>query len=70
MTLPGSSSPRRAPCPRATQERLLLLMLVLALPACATTPPAAYDCANPPTLRGVVKVKDPVPNRAAARTAT
>lgn len=63
MSLPGSSSSRRAPRSRAAQERLSLLLLVLALPACATTPPAPYDCANPPTLRGVVKVKDPIPNR-------
>lgn len=63
MSLPGSSSPRCAPCPRALQQWLTLLALVLALPACATTPPAPYDCAAPPTLRGVVKVKDPIPNR-------
>ncbi len=44
-------------------DRLTPLILVLALPACATTPPAPYDCAAPPALRGVVKVKNPIPNR-------
>jgi subtilisin family serine protease len=43
-------------------ERLAVI-LVVALPACATTPPAPYDCAAPPALSGVVKVKNPVPNR-------
>ncbi len=38
-------------------------LLTLALPACTTTPPAPYDCARPPALRGVVKVKDALPNR-------
>jgi subtilisin family serine protease len=41
--------------------RLPAVLLALILPACAT--PAPYDCAAPPTLKGVVKVKDPIPNR-------
>ena len=48
---------------RAKAWQRLAILLVLALPACATTPPAAYDCAAPPALRGVVKVKNPIPNR-------
>jgi hypothetical protein len=63
MTLSGSRTHLRIPPSRAAQERLTLLLLVLALPACTTTPPAPYDCAAPPSLRGVVKVKDPIPNR-------
>lgn len=50
------------PAPTRAWERLAML-LVFAFPACATTPPAAYDCAAPPALRGVVKVKNPIPNR-------
>jgi subtilisin family serine protease len=42
--------------------RLLAIGLVLVLPACASTP-APFDCAAPPALRGVVKVKNPIPNR-------
>jgi len=40
----------------------LAIGLVLALPACGTTP-TPYDCAAPPSLRGLVRVKDPIPNR-------
>ena len=43
-------------------ERLAVLF-VFALPACSTTPPAPYDCAAPPTLSGVVRVDNPIPNR-------
>ena len=46
----------------AAWERLAIL-LVIALPGCASTPPAPYDCAAPPALRGVVRVKNPIPNR-------
>jgi subtilisin family serine protease len=42
--------------------KLLAIGFVLVLPACGTTP-TPYDCAAPPTLRGVVKVKNPIPNR-------
>jgi subtilisin family serine protease len=42
--------------------RLLATSLAIVLPACAWTP-APYDCASPPALKGVVKVKDPIPNR-------
>ena len=48
---------------RARGWQRLAILLVFAFPACATTPPAAYDCAAPPALRGVVKVKNPIPNR-------
>jgi subtilisin family serine protease len=51
---------------RAAQKRAwkgLAITLVFAFPACTTTPPAPYDCAAPPALRGVVKVKDPIPGR-------
>ncbi len=37
-------------------------LIALSLPACATTP-VPYDCAAPPTLSGVVKVKNAIPNR-------
>jgi len=44
-------------------NRKLAVLFVVALPACSTTPPAPYDCAAPPALTGVVRVKDPIPNR-------
>jgi subtilisin family serine protease len=52
---------RRAAAPTGWW-RLLAGSLALVLPACAWTP-APYDCAAPPALKGVVKVKDPIPNR-------
>jgi hypothetical protein len=54
------ASPRR----RARRFRALLALAAgIGFPACASTPPAAYDCAAPPALRGVVKVKNAIPNR-------
>jgi len=43
--------------------KALVVPLVVALPACTSTGPAPFDCAAPPTLSGVVRVSDPVPNR-------
>jgi len=40
----------------------LAAVLTLFLPACGATP-VPYDCAAPPALKGVVKVKNPIPNR-------
>jgi subtilisin family serine protease len=62
MYEPHVSLTKAIPAPARAWERLAML-LVFAFPACATTPPAAYDCAAPPALRGVVKVKNPIPNR-------
>ena len=62
MSLPRAElgAPTRA---RGRAWEKLALLLVLALPACTTTPPPPYDCAAPPALRGVVRVKNPIPNR-------
>ena len=46
-----------------TTRARLAVLLAMGLPACATTPPAPYDCAAPPALSGVVKVKNAIPNR-------
>src|SRR5262245_26830260 len=62
----GAGVVRQAESERVPRRRAwegIGFVLALALPACATTPPTGYDCAAPPTLSGVVRVKNPIPNR-------
>ena len=42
---------------------ILFVVAVVALPACSTAAPVPYDCTAPPELSGVVRVKNPIPNR-------
>lgn len=62
MNVPDVKLTNGIPARARAWERLAIL-LVFAFPACASTPPAPYDCAAPPALRGVVRVKNPIPNR-------
>ena len=49
---------------RKAQQAFLVGVSVFVGSACATTNPRPFDCAAPPAnLKGVVKVKDPIPGR-------
>ncbi|MGH9363626.1 MAG: hypothetical protein ACRD2T_17080, partial [Thermoanaerobaculia bacterium] len=47
----------------ATQRALLVLCTALLAAACGSADLDPYDCANPPRLSGVVRVKEPVAGR-------
>jgi len=48
---------------RKTQGAALALAAVWLCGACATSNPRPFDCANPPDLEGLVKVKNAIPGR-------